>query len=169
MLLFLLLVLAVFLARVGSAATMCFFLFLLRLFCVGVANIYNLGELPFGCAFFHLFTFFLAGFLCLFLVCCFLAVARLDEYRRPGPCEHSHAFFACSSIVYWPTAPISTIHGHRYTPGLVCVSVASVHMCFWQYAHVARSCAWQRSSATCLAPFPCPNPQLCSPAPIRIH
>ena len=64
MLLFLLLVLAVFLARVGSAATMCFFLFLLRFFCVEVANIYNLGELPFGWAFFHLFTFFF------WLVCC---------------------------------------------------------------------------------------------------
>ena len=85
MLPFLLLVLAGFLARVVSDTDMCFFLFLLCFFCVGVANIHNLGELPFGWAFFRLFTFFLAGLLCLFLVCCFLAVVRLDEYRRPGP------------------------------------------------------------------------------------
>ena len=42
---------------------------------------------------------------------------------------------------------------------------------FWSCAHVVRSCTydWQRSSATRLAPFPCPNPQSCSPAPIRTH
>lgn len=92
---------------------------------------------------------FFACLLFFWLVCCacfwfavFLLLSALTNIVVRVPSEHSHAFFACSSIVYWPTAPISTIHGHRYTPGLVCVSVASVHMCFWPCAHVARSCAY---------------------------
>ena len=75
MLPFLLLVLAGFLARVVSDTGMCFFLFLLRFFCVGVASMHYLGELPFGWAFFCLFAFFSGWFAVLvfgllFSCCC---------------------------------------------------------------------------------------------------
>ena len=92
--------------------------------------------------FFRLLAFFWLVCWCLFLVCCFLAVVRLDKYRRPDPCEHYHAFFTCSPIVYLSTASIPTIYGHRCTSGLVCVSVASVHVCLWSCAHIVRSCAY---------------------------
>ena len=75
-------------------------------------------------------------------LCVFLLFATLGKYRRPGPCGHSNAFFASSPMLYWPTTPILTIHVHLYTSDLVCVPVASVYLCFWQYAHIVRSCTY---------------------------
>ena len=128
--------------RVSSADIVCLFLFLLRFFRLCNANRHNLGVWSFGWVFFRLLAFFWLVCWCLFLVCCFLAVVRLDKYRRPDPCDHYHAFFTCSPIVYISTTPIPTIHGHRCTSGLVCVSVASVHVCLWPCAHIVRSCAY---------------------------
>ena len=54
---------------------------------------------------------------------------------------YPHAFSACPPTVYAPTTPIPTIHGHPRASALVCVSVSSVHWCFWPCEHVARSCA----------------------------
>ena len=142
MLLFLLLVLAVFLVRVALTDNMCFFLFLLRFFCVWAFNKHNLGCVHFVYALFLSFTFVPARLLWLVLVCCFLAYVMRDEYRRQGGHGHSYDFFTRPSIVHWPTTPIPTIHGHRHTSRLVCVSVASVLVCFWPCARIVRSCTY---------------------------
>ena len=112
----------------------------LLLLAVGLILQSHGGE-RFGLTVSALFAFFLAGFLLFFLVCCFLAVCYPWQYRRPGPCGHSHAFLACPPMWYWSTTPIPTIHGHPRASGLVCVLVASVHVCLWPCAHVVRSCA----------------------------
>ena len=129
MLLFFLLGLTVFplvLVRPISCVSFCFccasFVFVMLIVITSVFDL--LVGLFSACL---LFSGWFAG--ACFLVYCFLAVVRLDKYRRPDPCDHYHAFFAYSPIVYISTTPIPTIHGHRCTSGLVCVSVASVHVC----------------------------------------
>ena len=88
-----------------------------------------------------LFALFFAGLLLCFFLSVFLRFATRGEYCRPGPCGHPHAFSACPPTVYAPTTPIPTIHGHPRASALVCVSISSVHWCFWPCEHVARSCA----------------------------
>ena len=99
--LFLLLVVGAFcvlLFRLVSCVPCLFF----ALFFVLASNWSKLGDIYFSYNIFSLFACFLAGLLCFFLVCCFLTVAIRDKYRRPGPCEHPHAFFAWPPILNWP-------------------------------------------------------------------
>jgi hypothetical protein len=130
MLLLLCLVLALFSARVGSARLARFFRFLFYCFWLLASGWQYLGGAYFGYTIIAVFARFVAGFLLFFLVCCFLAVVTRGKYRRPGPCGHSHAFFACPPIPDWSTAPIPTIHGHPCAFGLVCVFVPSAHVDF---------------------------------------
>ena len=102
----------------------------------------NISEVCFWLRFFlPLFAFFLVGLLFFFLLCVSLLFVTRAKYRRPGPYGHSNAFLACPPTLHWPTTPMLTIHGHLCTSDLVCVPVASVHVCFWSCAHVVRSCA----------------------------
>ena len=105
---FLLLGLTVFalvLVRPISCVSFCFccasFVFVML---IGITSVFDLLV---G-LFFRLLAFFWLVCWCLFLVCCFLAVVRLDKYRRPDPCDHYHAFFTCSPIVY-----INYAHPHH--------------------------------------------------------
>ena len=146
---FLLLVLTVFVARVVSAGFVRFCLFLLCSFCLLTCNKYSPSGESFGCAFLSLFVFFLLVSCSSFWVCCFLAVAIRDKYRRPGPCGHSNAFFSCPPIVHGPAAPIPVIHGQPRFSGLVCVFVALAHVYFWPRHRCAGSA--QVCLTACLA------------------
>ena len=74
-----------FLCPVVSARFVRSLLFFFALFfCFGLKCIER-SLCLFVCDIFALFVCFLAGLLCFFLVCCFLAVVVRGKYRRPGP------------------------------------------------------------------------------------
>ena len=142
MLLFLPLVFLVFCGPADSAGSVCFCPFLLCSLCPLTDNMQYLSALLLVALRLTLFAFFLAGLFGFLFLCVFLLFATRGKYRRPGPCGHANAFFACPPILNWSTTPILTIHGHLCTPDLVCVPVARVHVCLWPYAHVVRSYAY---------------------------
>ena len=120
-----------FLCPVVSARFVRSLLFFFALFfCFGLKCIER-SLCLFVCDIFALFVCFLAGLLCFFLVCCFLAVVVRGKYRRPGPWAHPYALFTCPPILNWPTQFIPTIGGHICTSSLVCVLAVCVHVYFW--------------------------------------
>ena len=131
MLLFFLLGLTVFplvLVRPISCVSFCFCCAsFVSVMLIGITSVFDLLV---G-LFFRLLAFFWLVCWCLFLVCCFLAVVRLDKYRRPDPCEHYHAFFTCSPIVYIyqlrPSPPFMGIDTHPVL--FVCLLLACMYVC----------------------------------------
>ena len=142
MLLFLPLVLLVLQGRVILAGSVCFCFFLFCSFCLLVKGRQCFSGLCLVALCLLLVAFFQAGLLFFFLFCIFLLFATRGEYRRPGPCGHSNAFFACPPILDWSTTTILAIHEHLCTSDLVCVPVVSVHVCFRSWPHVVRSYAY---------------------------
>ena len=143
MLLFLPLVFLVFCGPTDSAGSVCFCPFLLCSLCPLTDNMQYLSALLLVALRLTLFAFFLAGLLSYLLALRFLAVCHPWQISSPGPLWALQCLFRVPPpMLYWPTTPILTIHVHLCTSDLVCVPVASVHLCFWQYAHIVRSCTY---------------------------